>query len=119
MRHGLPGALLGLLCLAHPEMRLMLVDSLEGLLANPVKYLTGALLIFGALISYICVIDRGIDLHAVAWILYTLAVSTWEEWAFRLVVPYFAQEQGVNLFAAVLLSNIAFGVLHYFTLRWK
>lgn len=119
MRHGLPGALLGLLFLAHPDMRLMLVASLEGLLADPVMYLSGALIILGALASYIGVLDRGIDPRAAGWIFYTLAVSIWEEWVFRLAVPYFSQAQGVNLFAAVLLSNLAFGVLHYFTLRWK
>lgn len=97
----------------------MLVASLEGLLADPVKYLTGALLILAALLSYLCVIDRVLDLRAVPWILYTLAVSTWEEWVFRLVVPYFAHAQGLDLFAAIVLSNLAFGVLHYFTLRWK
>ena len=75
--------------------------------------------ILGALISYIWVIDRAIDARAVAWILYALAISIWEEWVFRLAVPYFAQAQGVNLFAAIVLSNLAFGVLHYFTLRWK
>lgn len=97
----------------------MLVASLEGLLADPVKYLTSALFILGALISYIFAIDRGIDMRAIGWILYTLAVSIWEEWVFRLAVPYFAQAQGFNLFAAILLTNLAFGSLHYFTLRWK
>ena len=97
----------------------MLVASLEGFVTNPVKYVTVALFILGALISYIWVIDRGIDARAVGWILYALAISVWEEWVFRLAVPYFAQAQGVNLFAAVVLSNLAFGVLHYFTLRWK
>jgi hypothetical protein len=119
LRHGLPGALLGLLCLAYPEMRLMLVASLEGFLTNPVKYSTMGLFILGALISYIWVIDRAIDARVVAWILYALAISIWEEWVFRLAVPYFAQAEGVNLFAAIVLSNLAFGVLHYFTLRWK
>lgn len=119
LRHGLPGALLGLLCLAHPEMRVMLVASLEGFLTNPVKYVSVALFILGALIAYIGVIDRAIDARAVAWILYALAISIWEEWVFRLAVPYFAQAQGFNLFAAIVLSSLAFGVLHYFTLRWK
>ena len=119
LRHGLPGALLGLLCLAHPEMRLMLVASLEGFLTNPVRYVSVALFILAALIAYIGVIDRAIDARAVAWILYALAISVWEEWVFRLVVPYFAQAQGFNLFAAIVLANLAFGVLHYFTLRWK
>ena len=119
MRHGLPGALLGLLCLAHPEMRLMLEAGLKGLLSGPINYLGGGLLILGALISYVWLIYRSIDARVVGWILYALAISVWEEWVFRLAVPYFAQAQGVNLFAAVLLSNLAFGVLHYFTLRWK
>lgn len=119
LRHGLPGALLGLLCLAHPDMRQLLVDSLVGLSADPAKYFTVASLILIALTSYIVIIDRSIDAMSVGWILYVLAVSTWEEWVFRLAVPYFAQAQGASLLAAILLSNLAFGVLHYFTLRWK
>lgn len=119
LRHGLPGAVLGLLCLAHPEMRMMLVSSLAGLLADPVKYLSWALFILGVLISCVWVVDRSLDTRAVGWILYTLAVSTWEEWVFRLAIPYFAQAQGFELLAAIVLSNLAFGVLHYFTLRWK
>lgn len=58
-------------------------------------------------------------MRAVGWIVYTLAVSIWEEWVFRLAVPYFAQAQQFDLFAAILLTNLAFGALHYFTLRWK
>ena len=119
LRHGLPGALLGLLCLAHPEMRLMLEASLDALLSDPVKYLGGALLILGVLISYVWLVDHALDARAVGWVLYALAISVWEEWVFRLAVPYFAQAQGANLLVAVVLSNLAFGVLHYFTLRWK
>ena len=119
LRHGLPGALLGLLCLAHPEMRLMLEASLDALLSDPVKYLGGALLILGVLISYVWLVDHALDARAVGWVLYALAISVWEEWVFRLAVPYFAQAQGANLLVAVVLSNLVFGVLHYFTLRWK
>ena len=42
-------------------------------------------------------------------------MSIWEEWLFRLAIPYFGRSQGFDLAAFVLLSNLAFGVLHYFT----
>ena len=51
--------------------------------------------------------------------LYLLAVSVWEEWVFRLALPWFGQALGFDLRVAVILSNVLFGALHYFTLRWK
>ena len=96
----------------------MLEASLDALLSDPVKYLGGALLILGVLISYVWLVDHALDARAVGWVLYALAISVWEEWVFRLAVPYFAQAQGANLLVAVVLSNLVFGVLHYFTLRW-
>ena len=119
MRHGLPGALLGVLCLCVPEMRALLGEALAGLLAAPGRYLVAGLLIAGALCGYVWWLDRRLDAAAVGWIGYLLAVSIWEEWVFRLALPYYGQAQGFDLRTIVVISNLAFGVLHYFTLRWK
>lgn len=119
LRHGLPGALLGVLCLLHPDMRTLLLDALASLMAAPVHYAAAGGLILGVLAGYAGFIDRRLDLPALGWIFYLLLVSVWEEWVFRLAIPYFAEANGVDLRSAVIASNAGFAVMHYFTLRWK
>jgi hypothetical protein len=119
MRHGLPGLLLGALCLLVPDMRALLGEALAGLLAAPLRYLAAGLLMAGLLTSYAWRLDGRPDAGAIGWMLYLLGVSIWEEWVFRLAVPYFGAAQGMDLRLLVLLCNLAFGALHYFTLRWK
>ncbi|NJN52835.1 MAG: CPBP family intramembrane metalloprotease, partial [Gammaproteobacteria bacterium] len=46
-------------------------------------------------------------------------VSAWEEWVFRLALPYYVESQGGDLMIAVVGANLIFAVAHYFTLRWK
>jgi hypothetical protein len=119
LRHGLPGAVLGAVCLLHPEMRGLLMRALESFLVDPVWYVLVGGLIFAAMASYSWFIDRRFDAQAVGWMLYLLMVSAWEEWVFRLAIPYFASAHGIELRTAVVASNLLFGVMHYFTLRWK
>ncbi|NBC22758.1 MAG: CPBP family intramembrane metalloprotease [Gammaproteobacteria bacterium] len=119
LRHGLPGAVLGALCLLHPQAGTLLDAALRGLLATPLSYIGFACLTFAGLVAYAWLIDRRLDPPAVGWILYLLAISTWEEWVFRVALPYLGEAQGIPLVAAVVVSNVAFGLMHYFTLRWK
>lgn len=119
LRHGLPGAVLGALCLAIPEMRSLLTPALEALLTAPGRYLLAGLTISGLLLGYAWLLDRRVDVRQAAWILYLLAVSVWEEWVFRLAIPYYAGTDGAPVLAMVVLSNGVFAVMHYFTLRWK
>jgi hypothetical protein len=119
LRHGLPGAVLGVLCLLHPDVRALLLPALTGFLADPGWYIAAATLVFAALATYAWFIDRGLDAGAVGWLLYLLMVSAWEEWVFRLALPYYAAEQGVELRTAIIASNLVFAAMHYFTLRWK
>ena len=119
LRHGLPGALLGAVCLLHPDLRGLLGESLSGLQAEPLRYLTIGLVILGGLVAYAWFLERKIDGTQLGWTLYLLCISIWEEWVFRLAIPYFAEANGVDLRAAVIASNLAFGLMHYFTLRWK
>jgi len=119
LRHGLPGAMLGGLCLAHPQAGSLLAAALSGLLETPLRYLAIASLMFGALVAYAWLIDRRLDAQAIGWILYLLAISSWEEWAFRVAMPHLGEAQGIPLGTAVVISNAAFGLMHYFTLRWK
>ncbi len=119
LRHGLPGAVLGALCLAHPDIRTLLSPALAGFMADPTRYLMIGGLLMAALIAYAWFIDRRLNAAAVGWILYLLLISVWEEWVFRLALPYFAAENGMELRTAVIASNVLFGAMHYFTLRWK
>ncbi len=119
LRHGLPGALLAAGCLTLPEMRTLLAASLEPAAAAPTLYGTiGAALACG-LIAFVWFLDRRIDAAAAAWVLYLLALSVWEEWLFRVAIPHFGQAQGMDLRLTTLVAGLAFGVMHYFTLRWK
>ena len=68
---------------------------------------------------YAWFIDRDWRLEKLGWVLYIGAVSVWEEWVFRLALPYFLEGQGVDLRTAVIGCNLAFGLAHYFALRWK
>lgn len=119
LRHGLPGALLGALCLLSPDLRTILVHALSDFVAAPGRYLLWGTIILGALVGHTWIIDRRVDPAAFGWMLYLLALSVWEEWVFRLAIPYLGQAQGLDVRVSVLLSNLAFGAMHYFTLRWK
>ncbi|MEQ9004862.1 MAG: CPBP family intramembrane glutamic endopeptidase [Pseudomonadales bacterium] len=119
LRHGLPGAVLGALCLLHPDMRALLAPALEAALGAPLRYLLLGTLAFAALATWAAVVDRRLDAAAVGWILYLLLISVWEEWAFRVALPYFAASRGVDLMTAVAVSSLLFGAVHYITLRWK
>jgi hypothetical protein len=119
LRHGVPGAVLGLLLLVHPDARALLVPALGAVLADPGRYLAIAAIVLVVLIVYTALLDRRIDAASTAWILYLLLVSIWEEWVFRIAIPYSLQANGVDLRTAIVASNALFAVAHYFTLRWK
>ena len=119
LRHGLPIALLAGLSLGVPEVRGLMLSALAGFLSAPLEYLAIGLLLGAAMIVYAYVLDRRLSAAAIGWMLYLLAVSAWEEVFFRLIVPYYGHAQGLDLRALIIASNVAFGALHYFTLRWK
>jgi hypothetical protein len=118
-RHGLTGAALAGVCLLVPDMRALLVNGLAALTAQPAVYLTRALVVGAALVAYTAWLERRVEAASAGWVFYLLAVSIWEEWVFRLAVPYFATGHGLALPLAAGLSNLVFGGLHYFSLRWK
>ncbi len=119
MRHGLPGVVLALVCLCVPTMRELLGEALAAGRAQPLVYLGVAMLIVLCLSVYAVISGRRWQLAQLGWILYLGALSLWEEWVFRLALPYFIAQYGGGLLVAVIASNLAFAALHYFTLRWK
>ena len=118
-RHGFPGAALGFIFLLYPLARDPLINSLYSATIEPGKYLAGGLVISMGMIAISLVRDRKLDPTRLLWIFYLFMVSVFEEWVFRLALPFVLVELEVNFRAAVIASNLAFGVMHYFTLRWK
>ena len=118
LRHGIPGALLGLAFFALPQTR-GLLDLGSPSSGSLLQWITAACLIFVALNLYAWFIDRSWRLEKAGWVLYLGAVSAWEEWVFRLALPYLANDLGMRLMHAAIISNAIFAAAHYFTLRWK
>ena len=117
LRHGLPGLLLGCLFL-FPAIGL-LDDQVNRFLETPVRYLGGGICIFVLTIAWSWYLDRNLSAPQLGWIVYLLLLSAWEEWVFRVALPDMLLGSGVPLGAAIIFSNLLFGAMHYFTLRWK
>ena len=120
IRHGLPGAAFGFLCLLHPDVRELLALSLTPAISQPFTYLAVGLVVFVLLCAVSLFMDRGfIDQLKLLWVLYLLGISLWEEFAFRVAIPVILTEFELDFRIAVVISNGLFGLVHYFTLRWK
>lgn len=119
LRHGLPGAILALVCLGIPGLQIVFAEGLEKGLARPQLYLVSLVLLFLVLNAHAWLIDRRWDLPKLGWIVYLGVLSFWEEWVFRLAVPTLLEGFGASVWVAATLSALAFGAAHYFTLRWK
>lgn len=120
LRHGLPAALLGaLLLILSGDMRMLGWESIAAGLASPVRYAGAALAIFVGLTVYSYVRFRYLKPRQLGWILYLGALSLWEEWLFRVAGPQILTEVGLSLAGAIIVSNLFFAVMHYFTLRWR
>jgi len=119
LRHGLPGALLGALCLLHPDMRTLVVDATAQAVSAPMPYLLIGSLILIGLTAYTSYRGDEWSGRQLGWVIYLGVLSLWEEWVFRLAMPYSLEAQGMGLLFAIIVCNLLFGAIHYFTLRWK
>ncbi|MEM7077087.1 MAG: CPBP family glutamic-type intramembrane protease [Pseudomonadota bacterium] len=119
LRHGLPGALLGGLCLLGPGMSELLLEGLAPLAAQPLRAVAIVGGIFALLTAYACYLARRFEAQNAGWIAYLGILSLWEEWVFRVALPEYLQGLALLPWAALLLSNALFGAVHYFTLRWR
>ncbi len=117
LRHGVPGALLGAICFVLPLALVKFRTGLTPAFEDPGRYLVACLVIFALLVIYASVIDRRFQPMQVVWIIYLGLVSLWEEWVFRIALPY--SFSGDAFVVAVVISNVLFGAMHYFTLRWR
>lgn len=118
-RHGLPGLALGLVCLATPAMYNYARTGVQPALETPLLYTLGFVAVLIGLVGYSKLRHGGVNQQQLRWILYLGALSAWEEWVFRLALPYWLQDVGISLTVAVIISNLLFAGAHYFTLRWR
>ena len=102
-----------------PDFGEVLHEAISKLTQAPTTYLAFAFLIFVALILYSLVRGRTISASQVGWTLYLGALSLWEELVFRVAIPYYLESVGFALGYGIVVSNLAFGLIHYFTLRWR
>lgn len=118
-RHGLPGLLLALLCLSLPLASDQASRLAELVLGDPARYLGLFLFAAGVLLAHSRWSTKRWDRATLGWILYLGLLSCWEEWAFRVILPAAMMEGGLPLLLGIVVANLAFGALHYFTLRWR
>ena len=92
----------------------------------PIKLSSLSLPVYGAMLlglvlfyGLVCHL-RGIDLSRVQWrwLSYLLFISAVEELAFRVLMPSLVMTL-LPFTAAIIVSNVVFAGLHYFTLRWR
>jgi len=119
LRHGLPGAILALVCIGAPGLQIVFLESLQKGLASSQLYVMSFVLLLLLLNGHTWLIDRRWTPSKLGWIVYLGALSFWEEWLFRLAIPQILEGFGASFWMAAILSSAAFGAAHYFTLRWK
>lgn len=119
IRHGLPCALLGLLFLTDDSIWPLLKSATAAASENNTLYSISVGLIFLCLITHAVIGKYRLDLGRVGWIAYLGCLSLWEEWVFRIGIPHYLGALGVGVLLPIIISNTVFGILHYFTLRWR
>ena len=118
-RHGLPGLVLAIACLAVPGMLSALNLVLQPGISHSGTYLTATVVIFLGLLIFSAARDGELKRQQMLWVVYLGLLSLWEEWVFRVALPQIQISMGVSFVLAIIISNLLFGAMHYFTLRWR
>lgn len=119
LRHGLPCALLGLLFLTDATIWPLLKSATTAARENSTLYSISTGLIFLCLLAHAALGKYPLVLRRIGWIAYLGCLSLWEEWVFRIGIPHYLGALGIGVLLPILISNTLFGILHYFTLRWR
>jgi len=109
---------IALICMLYSRSITTLNSNSIDFLLKPEIYAIASGFIVLFFVFYLILRKRAIDLSQALWIGYLFGISVVEEFAFRLTVPLLLAGITSNLFA-ILVSNLLFAGLHYFTLRWK
>ena len=118
VRHGLLMLALAGLFALFPKAFADLSLSLTGFLASPHYYGLAFLALWVFLIVYSQLSDKVVNRKQLTWIGYLLFISIAEEWIFRLALPNLLTGYLAPLHA-VVISNVIFAAIHFFTLRWR
>ena len=118
LRHGMIMTAIALICVFSSQPAESLSSKSIDFLSRPVIYVAASGLIILFFVFFLYFIKRAINVSRALWVGYLLSISIVEEIAFRFAMPLLLAGVITNLFA-ILISNLLFAGLHYFTLRWK
>jgi len=117
-RHGLLMLFLAIVCILLPNSASDFFWSMKRFFESPHYYGLAFLALFGFLLIYSQLSDKVVNRKQLMWIGYLLFISIAEEWIFRLVFPGFLNGY-MEPVHGVVISNLIFAAVHYFTLRWR
>lgn len=117
-RHGLLVLLVSVASLALPGSLLAFERATRSFFSDPMPYLLGGVCLLASLLLFSRLSNQPLDRRQVLWIFYLLGISIGEEWVYRLALPSFLGGH-VEYRVAIVMSNLIFAAIHYFTLRWR
>ena len=118
LRHGMTMTAIALICMFSSQPAESLSSKSIDFLSRPEIYVAASGLILLFFVFFLYFRKRAITVSQTLWVGYLFGISTVEEIAFRLAMPLLLAGITTNLFA-ILISNLLFAGIHYFTLRWK
>ena len=118
LRHGMTMTAIALICMLSFQSLASLTSKSIDFLSNPEIYVAASGFILLFFVFFLYFRKRAITVSQALWVGYLLGISVVEEIAFRLAMPLLLAGITTNLFA-ILISNLLFAGIHYFTLRWK
>jgi membrane protease YdiL (CAAX protease family) len=122
LRHGLTMSLICLGCVLFPSVLVALFSSIDNLFLNINRNAIASVSLGLFMFLYLRFISRKLNYRQIFWIGYLFLISIVEEIGFRLSLPILFSEfffKEYSFLIGIVLSNLLFASLHYFTLRWK
>ena len=122
LRHGLTMSLICFGCVLFPSVLVALFSSIDNLFLNINRYAIASVSLGLFMFLYLRFISRKLNYRQIFWIGYLFLISIVEEIGFRLSLPILFSEfffKEYSFLIGIVLSNLLFASLHYFTLRWK
>ena len=109
-------------CVLFPSVLVALFSSIDNLFLNINRYAIASVSLGFFMFLYLRFISRKLNYRQIFWIGYLFLISIVEEIGFRLSLPILFSEfffKEYSFLIGIVLSNLLFASLHYFTLRWK